>query len=120
MKAVRLLPLAAIILPNCRSQIISQCDGTVTELYQWIDTSSTGESSHRELMLSCANVCPEEPNNSDCSPQWCLKSQPRDYNFGGTINLTIRQNSSSCSHYYCRDESNNVTLKSALVLPTCK
>ena len=120
MKAVRLILLAAITLPNCHSQITSQCDGTVTELYQWINTSSAGEASDRELMLSCANVCPEEPNDSDCSPQWYLKSQPRDYNFGGTINLTIRQNSSSCGYYYCRDETNNATLKSALVLPTGK
>ena len=109
--------LTAIVLHHNlvgHCQMMGRCGET--ELYPWINPSAAGKS----LTLSCANLCPDQgPNDQMNCSAWYFRNLV-DHSFVRTINLIVKQNSSSCGYYYCKDENRNVTLKSALVLTNGK
>jgi len=103
MTALFILLMVIVTLPPCHNQ--SEC-GRIDELYQWANTSQL-------TTLSCVNLCPNGTHKTNCSA-WYRNGSRLESSLDQS--LTIRADG-HCSHYYCQDETRNVTLKTVVVTP---
>jgi len=103
-----LLIVIVTLLAPCHNQITcysSSTSSTINELYRLRNTSA-------QLTISCADVCLEPPHRTNCSAAW--------YHNGSRLGSStlIIENDGDCGHYYCQDETKNVTLKTVVLTPS--